>query len=148
MTFGWILSNENGKRLANGWGPCNARSSSLRAEAAGMLAVTVFVGSIQECLYHPIENTPIEFSCDNKTLINRMIDRKTYKNVYPLMQLLPEMDVTEEIWHQQKSHSINPTFCHVKGHQDGKNTFDSLSLPAQENCHCNQSCNNVLKLNT
>ena len=133
MTFGWILCNDNGKRLANGWGPCNGRASSLRAEAAGMLAVTILVSSIQEYLNHPFEKIPIEFSCDNKTLIDRMSDRQDYKNVYPLMQLLPEMDVTEEIWSQQKLNSISPTFNHVKGHQDNKKDFAELSLLAQLN---------------
>ena len=62
-----------------------------------------------------------------------MSDRQTYKNVYPLMQLLPEMDVTEEIWSQQKLHSISPTFSHVKGHQDDKKDFAELPLLAQLN---------------
>ena len=47
MTFSWVLSTPDGKRLATAAGNCQGRESSLRAEATGMLSALVFMAMIQ-----------------------------------------------------------------------------------------------------
>ena len=49
MSYGWRLNNGN-QFVASGNGPCNGKGSSLNAESAGMLAVTVFLGMLQDSL--------------------------------------------------------------------------------------------------
>ena len=41
MTFAWILSTPDGKRLATAAGNCQGRESSLRADATVMLSASV-----------------------------------------------------------------------------------------------------------
>ena len=48
MTFGWILSDTGGNRIIKGYGRCNGEASSMQAEAAGILAVSIFIGMIQK----------------------------------------------------------------------------------------------------
>ena len=43
MTFRWILADDRGQVITQGYGPTNGRPSSLRSEAAGMLAVSIFL---------------------------------------------------------------------------------------------------------
>lgn len=54
MTYGWILSTTKGQRIAKGNGPCNGRPSSMRSKAAGMLAISLFIGMIQEISQYPV----------------------------------------------------------------------------------------------
>ena len=49
MTFGWVLAQANGTSLVKGYSRCNDRAStSMRAEAAGMLATFIFLGMLQK----------------------------------------------------------------------------------------------------
>ena len=67
MTFGWILAVRSGMRLAKAAGPCSGGGSSLRAESAGMLAISLFVGLLFQ-YFHRKEVKVICIS-DNAELI-------------------------------------------------------------------------------
>ena len=43
MSFGWVLSTAGGVHLATSYGGCDGRGSSLRAEAVGMLSVSLLL---------------------------------------------------------------------------------------------------------
>ena len=43
MSFGWVLSTVGGVHLVKSYGGCNGRGSSLRAEAVGMLSISLFI---------------------------------------------------------------------------------------------------------
>ena len=57
--------------------------------------------------------------------------KKDYPSVYSNLQ--PEYDLTEQLHRQLIAHHIQPTFNHVKGHQDDTNAKSKLPLPAQLN---------------
>ena len=44
MLFGWRLATPSGKRLAKSAGPCAGKGSLLRAEGAGMLLISLYIG--------------------------------------------------------------------------------------------------------
>ena len=41
MSFGWVLSTAGGVHLATSYGGCDGRGSLLRAEAVGMLSLSL-----------------------------------------------------------------------------------------------------------
>ena len=41
MSFGWVLSKADGVHLAISYGGCDGKGSSLRAEAVGMLSISL-----------------------------------------------------------------------------------------------------------
>ena len=43
MSFGWVFPTAGGLHLAKSHGGCNDRGSSLRAEAVGMLSISIFI---------------------------------------------------------------------------------------------------------
>ena len=48
-SFGWILSSDNGERLATGMGPArSSRPNSYRSEGYGMLALLIFIQRLGE----------------------------------------------------------------------------------------------------
>ena len=133
MTYGWVLSTTKGKRFATGYGPAHGRPSSLRSEANGMLAVATFLCMIQQFTNYTFKPLQVNFFADNLSLIKRMNIRQTFKTPYTNMTLQPEYDLTEQIHRQLIAHHIQPTFNHVKGHQDDTNAKSKLPLPAQLN---------------
>ena len=133
MTYGWIMSTNTGVRIASGNGPCNGRPSSLRSEAAGMLAASLFIAMIQEFTNNHFDSISIHFMADNMELINRQSLHLNYTNPYPNMTLKAEFDLTEQIYDTHQKYKIIATFTHVKGHQDDDATYDDLSLEAQLN---------------
>ena len=68
MSHGWVIATRTGEVLAKGAGPCNGKGNSLRAEGAGMLAVTVFLTLV--CVYTNRNNSLTVTSWfDNQELI-------------------------------------------------------------------------------
>ena len=133
MTYGWILSTPTGVRLASGNGPCNGRPSSLRSEAAGMLAASLFLAMVQEFTNFHFDPILVQFMADNMELINRQSLHLMYTHPYPNMTLKAEYDLTEQIYNTHQKYRIKATFTHVKGHQDDDAIYDDLSLEAQLN---------------
>ena len=138
MTFAWILSTPSGKRLAKGMGPCNGRPSSLRSEAAAMLAVSLFIGMIQEFTNYAFTNIRVSFAADNLSLIRRHTDHLDYNRCYPNLTLAPEFDLTEQTYQTHLKYHIEASFVHVKGHQDSTQEITKLPLLAQLNIEADQ----------
>ena len=67
MTYGWILSSMDSVKIAKGYGPCNGRPSSLRNEAAGMLAASIFLSMIQEFTNNTFVEIEVTFLADNNS---------------------------------------------------------------------------------
>ena len=118
MTFGWIIAQANGTRIVKGYGRCNGRASSLRAEAAGILAASIFLGMIQKYTNYYLQNLQVKFMADNDGLIRKEIEHLGYTYPYPNITLEPEFDLVEEIYATHKKYQITASFKHVKGHQD------------------------------
>jgi hypothetical protein len=148
-SFGWILSNPDGHRLATCKGPClGARPNSYRAEGYGLLSVcrflhhlrTFFALALQSCL----------IVCDNKAMVERSgRTPKHLDDLSPNSTMESEWDILMEIW---TTNSVIPTdqrpqFQHVKGHQDKKRPYAELPLLAQLNCDADQLANEFITQN-
>ena len=133
MSFGWIITNSKGATIAKGNGPTNGMPSSMRSEADGMLAATVFIGSLQSFTNQTFSSLSVTFIADNSALITRMKERLTYNNVYPNATLAPEYDLTEQIHRNILDFKIKQSFVWVKGHQDETFEESELSLEATLN---------------
>jgi hypothetical protein len=133
MTYGWVLALKDGTRLARGKGSCPGRPSSMRSEAAGMLSVALILAMLQRNTECALKHSQVHFIADNKGLITRQIHHQSYEINYPNQTLLPEYDLTEQIYSTILTHKITATFSHVKGHQDDAEDISKLSLTAQLN---------------
>ena len=76
----------------------------MRAEAFGMLAVSTFLGVINDFTNYSMPPLEVQFYADNKALITRMTNHKEYDVPFANQWLLPEADLIEEIYqcHQTK----------------------------------------------
>ena len=90
----------------------------MRAEAARMLAASIFLGMIQKYTRFYFNNLQMKFMADNDGLIRKEIDHLGYTYPYPNITLEPEFDLVEEIFVTHKRYQITASFQHVKGLQD------------------------------
>ena len=107
MTYGWLLTANDGDILAQGNVPCNGKVCSLRSEGTGMLAGSLLLGMAQE--YAMFEFYSINLHCiaDNLELINRGKQHGSYTTPYPNQTLKGEFDLTEQTYCTQKYYKIN-----------------------------------------
>jgi hypothetical protein len=135
MSFGWILGTQSGRPLVQNYGPSFGIPSSHCAEAWGMLSGARFLLHYTIYTRHPIlEHVKVESMSDNKGLIHRATDRKTYTNVYANSTLAPDWDITEEI-HKTfaQLQLMHQAFTWVKCHQDDDTSYDNLPVDAKYN---------------
>ena len=116
MSFGWVLSTADGVHLATSYGGCDGRGSSLRAEAVGMLSISIFIALMAK--YSKRTNIKIVYVSDNLELINRNKEHLNYTNLYLNNTLAAEFDITEQIYLTNQTYNIEASFQHVYGHQD------------------------------
>ena len=64
MSFGWVLSTADGVHLVTSSGGCDGRGSSLRAEAVGMLSISLVI--VLMAKYSNCTNIKIVYVSDNK----------------------------------------------------------------------------------
>ena len=69
MSFGWVLSTAGGVHLATSYSEYDDRGSSLRAEAVGMIFISLFIALLAN--YSKRTNIKIIYVSDNLELINR-----------------------------------------------------------------------------
>ncbi|KAI2494585.1 hypothetical protein MHU86_19955 [Fragilaria crotonensis] len=142
-SFGWILSNRRGERVAEGMGPARGRRvHSYRAEACGLLSFLRFLIRIANFTqmhetWHGILATDSQSVLD--TLFGQ--DRDDSNENEPLDldnqcvvldPLCPEWDILIEI---QAALRVLPgvRLQYVEGHQDQKKPYQSLELLEQLN---------------
>ena len=116
MSFGWVLSTAGGVHLATSYGGCDGRGSSLRAEAVGILSISLFIALMAK--YSKRTNIKIVYVSDNLELINRNKEHLNYTDPYPNNTLAAEFDITEQIYLKNQTYNIKAPFQHVYGHQD------------------------------
>jgi hypothetical protein len=95
MTFGWVLSTGQGKRLATCSGPAHGKSSSHRAEATGMLSGSSFIHRLSQ--YSGLSTDKLDLFSDNKGLITRIQARRQYSTNHPNAALAPDWDLVKQI---------------------------------------------------
>jgi hypothetical protein len=141
MTFGWVLCLNDGTRLALCSGPAFGKGSSHRAEATGMLSGARFLYHLTQFCAQPITR-PTTFTTDNRGLLTRIRQRNEYITNFATATLAPDWDLVEDL-HRALSHfPLPPEFAHVKGHQDEKQSYDKLTLPAQLNVDADHAAGN------
>ena len=96
MSSGWVLSTADGVHLATSYGGCNGRGSLLRAEAVGMLSISLVIALMAKYSNHT--NIKIVYVSDNLELINRNKEHLNSKNPYPNDTLSAEFDILEQIY--------------------------------------------------
>ena len=128
--FGWIISTQNGTRLAECSGPVyGAKPNSYRAEGYGVL-------SALRLMCHLLEHWQIQnqfcLVCDNKSMVDRTNEEQGRGDATPNSTMDAEWDVLIEIWTARATlpkHHIE----WIKGHQDKIKPYEKLSLKAQLN---------------
>ena len=142
-SFGWMMSNREGERAAQGMGPVRGRTlHSYRAEATGMLSALRFLIRLREfCQMH--ERWTGIVATDSQSLLdtlagetsldeNRNVPVDLDFNRVVLDVLSPEWDILIEIQRSlQKLPGVRLEY--VEGHQDRDVPYENLSLLAQLN---------------
>ena len=93
MSFRWVLSTVGGVHLVASCGGCDGRDSSLKAEAVGLLSISIFIALLAK--YSKGTNVKIIYVSDNLEIINRNKEHLNYTNQYPNNNLAAEFDITE-----------------------------------------------------
>ncbi len=132
MSFGWVLSSQDGTVLARCSGPAPGHESSFRSEGYGMLSAARFLQHLFEYC-HETRAGPFQFITDNQGLIRRVMTSLAYDSPYPNSTLDADWDVVNEIVTTLQKMPIQHSFQHVKGHQDDKTEYADLPLNAKLN---------------
>ena len=141
MSYGWKIADAQFNYLAQGMGPVDGRPNSLRGEAGGMLAATMFLALVLEFAQITKPTAPIKFRSDNLDLIRRLIQHKDYEIPYMNQTLTAEFDLIEQIHKVHTEFSMETLFEHIKGHQDDDTPYDKLSKAAKMNVDCDELAN-------
>ena len=104
MIFGWVLSTAVGVHLSTSYGGCDGRGISLRAEAVGMLSISLVTAFIAK--YSKRTNIKIVYVSDNLELIKRNKEHLIYKNPYPNDTLSAEFVIKEQIYLTNQTYQI------------------------------------------
>jgi hypothetical protein len=86
----------------------------------------------QYCNTHPIWK--IHLICDNEGRTTCLKLAIEYTTSFPNDTLQPDWDLTNVIVTTLQATQLQPTFTHIKGHQDKHIAFNRLPLEAQLNC--------------
>ncbi|KAI2499830.1 hypothetical protein MHU86_14647 [Fragilaria crotonensis] len=142
-SFGWMMSNKEGERMAQGMGPVRGRSlHSYRAEATGMLSALRFLIRIREfCQMH--ERWTGIVATDSQSLLDTLSGETSLDENHNvpidldfsrvvLDVLIPEWDILIEI-QQSLKRLPGVRLEYIKGHQDEESSYENLSLLAQLN---------------
>ena len=85
-SFGWVLSTADSVHLATSYSVCDGRGSSLRAEAVGILSISLVIALIAK--YSNRTNIKIVYAFDNLELSKQNKENLNYINLYPNDTLL------------------------------------------------------------
>ena len=156
-SFGWIMSDPHGNRIARCSGRVRgSRLSSYRAEGYGMLSIVRFLTRVREFTNTTSENGSFCIACDNNALVrnvNKLIPSHMMQQGATtdldkhdsLEALQPDWDVLHEIWHSIKEWRPFQV-VHVKGHQDRTQDVTMLSLEAHLNVEADAEARAFLNL--
>jgi hypothetical protein len=131
-SFGWVMAiNKN--IIARGRGEAQAHpymAESFRAEGYGLTSVLLFIRNlINKFNIRPKEHT-WKIHLDSKSLLQRLSSYHTKMQV-PRWNLRPDEDVVR-IAHKLMS-TLPIKLCHVRSHQDEKNSSAKINFEAQMN---------------
>ena len=135
---GWVLFCTETRRFLSGslveW---SSSASSYRGELLGMLAIHLFLLAIEE--YYGLPPASNNIHCDNKGAIYTF-ERKS-KRVPSGAHNADVQRVLRTVKSRMKSAHLRH---HVRAHQDDVIDRKDLPLPAQLNCHCDDTAKGAL----
>ena len=132
-TYGWILALPDKTRLAFGAGPVDGNDpQSFRSEGQGMLSVVRLLHHLRIWTDTTPTFTGI-LATDNSGLLDRLREQQKIRYPVPNSIFEPDWDIIEAITRTIETSDIEPTFQHVKGHQDEKKAYQDLPFLAQLN---------------
>ena len=132
-TYGWVLALPDKTRLAYGAGPVDGHDpQSFRSEGQGMLSVVRLLHHLRIWTSSTATFTGT-LATDNSGLLDRVRDQQKIRYPVPNSIFQPDWDIIEAIVRTIETTDIQPTFQHVKGHQDDTTSYDKLSFLAQLN---------------
>jgi len=144
-SFAWVISDGEGEILAQCHGPVfGAKISSYRAEAYGILSILRYLLQLSRIRRSTTTETNTILShplvCDNKAVVHRINELKQWKRIYPNVTMESEWDVLAEIKATLEALTppSQPTFDHIKGHQDRTCPMEELTLQARLNCRADK----------
>ena len=144
-SFAWVISDGDGQTLAQCHGPVfGAKISSYRAEAYGILSVLRYLLQITRIRERTNTEANIIRShplvCDNRAIVIRINELKGWNKIYPNVTMESEWDALAEIKATLEAlgTASQPTFAHIKGHQDSIHPIAELPLQAQLNCKADE----------
>jgi Reverse transcriptase-like len=145
-SFAWIISNEDGMRLATGSGPAyGCKPTSYRAEGYGILSALRFLvlaervwGEISQC----------HIVCDNEAAVKQCQQRIDPTEAQPNQTMMEEWDIMAEIWTSMREFNEDRiSIQHIKGHSDSKQSYNTLSLLQQLNVDADRLANEYIQNN-
>ena len=86
--------------------------------------------------------------CDNNSMVKKGTAHRTnLTDLFPNKTLEADFDVIAELWSTVQGMPVNsqPSFSHVKGHQDAKKPYEELSLEAQLNVDADRLADQYLQ---
>jgi hypothetical protein len=132
-SFGWVLSLEDGTRLAYGAGLVDGHDPrSFRAEDQGMLSVVCFLRRLLQ-FTGTVDEIEGVLATDNTGLIARVESQGKLRYSVPNSIFKSDWDIVEAIVQTLRSTTLKVGFEHVKGHQDDDVPVEELGLLAQLN---------------
>ena len=150
--FGWVLSTDQGERVAKGMGPARGVNiDSYRAEAYGMLSLLSFLKRLAEFLGQKDEWNGI-VATDSQSLLDTILDgpyvekttdlpiQSRVKDSRYLNVLDPDWDITSSII-EVAATMPGISLQYIRGHQDRTTAYDRLSLLAQLNVDADEMAN-------
>jgi hypothetical protein len=147
-SFGWIMSTSAGHRIAICKGPSyGSKPASYRAEGYGLLSATRLLHHLK--IKYTIQPTCL-IVCDSKSMVKKASNLPTLDDIYANSTLASEWDILAEIWttlHMYDNPDEQPSFQHVKSHQDDKRPYDELSLKEQLNVDADQLADQYIVAN-
>ena len=135
-SFGWMLANTEGDRVAWAMGPARcATMDSYRAECTGMLSFFLrFLLRISIYVNSDIFWRGLVVGTDSQSMLNRLFKKGTHPGIPKELAILDvlnaEWDLLVEIQHALRElPGVDLTYV-LKGHQDDKKAYDRLPLMA------------------
>ena len=108
VSFGWVLSTTDSVHLATSYGGCDDRGSLLRAEAEGMLSISLVIALMAK--YSNRTNIKIVYVSDNWDLSKKNKEHLNHKYPYPYDMLSAEFYITGQIYLMNQTYKINASF--------------------------------------
>lgn len=107
-TYGWVLSTNDGTRLAHGAGPVDGHDPhSFRSEGQGMLSAVCFLSRLLQWNHSSSELTGT-LATDNTGLIDRVREQQQHKYPLPNATFKPDWDVVEAIVRTLRLTTVSP----------------------------------------